>query len=111
MVARKNQNGTEPNMPAEEKGGHLIFFRHSQIIAETVANFSERIGRVVPAIGYDAETIHALVSDYAVTPNFVPDSSVLSKLTRTVSRAPPTISYSTLLFNQNSIILAGDSNE
>jgi 2'-5' RNA ligase len=114
-TSRVKTLGLEPTIPQSPQGGYLIILRHPKEIAERVADFSRRIADSVPAVVYDAETVHTTISDYGIQEGFKPDEGILRKLCQVVARRKiretPVISYTEWLYNQNTAIVAGNPNE
>ena len=106
--------GTQPNIP-ESQSGYLMVFRHPLEMALEIEKFSRRIATHVPLMVYDSITIHTTISDYGiVSGSFAPDKTILEKLSKVaqkISKTPPTISYTEWLYNQNTLFVAGNSNE
>ena len=101
---------TIPNIP-ESQGGYIIVLRHPEDISERVSSFSKRISSCVPALTYDRDTIHTTLSDHIPEGVFEPDQSILRNLCDAVSnieRTPPSIDYTSWLYNPNTVLVAGN---
>lgn len=113
-ISKLQNEGIKPNIP-KSQGGYLIVFRHPLEIAQKVEGFSRRISQAVPAIIYDSANVHTTISDFGIKEDFVPEKDTLEKLCNSVRGAvitnKPLISYSEYLFNQNTVLVAGISNQ
>jgi hypothetical protein len=97
-------------------GTYAIVFRHPEEVVGKIAEFIKKIASSVPIMGYDCESIHTTISDYDLREGFSPKREVLETLTNSVSLiakdlVQPKIDYQGFLYNQNSIIVAGNPNE
>jgi len=113
-TSKLKAEGTKPNIP-KHQGGYLIVFRHPLEIAQRVGEFSNRISQTVPAIVYDANTVHTTISDFGIKEDFVPEKNTLRRLCNSVKETviigKPIISYSEWLYNQNTVLVAGIPNQ
>lgn len=107
------KDGIVPKIPLQQ-GGYLIAYRHPIEITNKLSIFSERVGRIIPALTYNKKNAHTSISDYQVADNFSPDNSVLQSLSMIVSANLPSgkveINYNEWLLNQNTGIVAGIPN-
>ncbi|MAE13807.1 hypothetical protein CMO92_04535 [Candidatus Woesearchaeota archaeon] len=111
------ENGLTPSKPViEGQGGYLIALRHNDSVVEPMARFAERLTDIVPVITYDASNVHTALSAPHVSPRFAPDDQILEELAVGVFQMvhaleKPSISYIEWLYNQDTVILAGNPDQ
>ncbi len=98
------------------KGVYTIYFKHSLSVCRKIEKMSETISTFLPVMTYSAPTVHTTIATYdGLKLNFIPDKEVLKRLCLGVKNASkivvPSINYSNLMINQDTIILKGVSNK
>jgi len=109
------EQGTQP--PAylgEERsyGSYAVVLRHPREIVEGVTDLSLGLAGLLPIIRYDDKNTHTTLLTTDLVPDLQPDRVLLENLARRVHDVKdrlvrPTINYSEMLYNRDSVIAAG----
>ena len=105
-----------PSSYAQERDGYLVVLEHDQHFREQCADFSQRIGKVVPSVVYSPEAIHTTILTYGMQMRPAAEQScdtevidMFSSSFQTVKNNLPSVSipYGKNLYNQDSMVVQG----